>query len=96
MRQTIKEGLGLAEQLAVLPFTAARQAFVASEGGRGPWAEVVRETLDVGEGLARLPFKATTALLSGAGTGSPSLEERVAELERRMGMQPPPPADNPG
>lgn len=94
MRQMIKEGLDLAEQLAALPFTTARQAFAASETGKGPWGEVVRDSLDIGEGLARLPFKATAALLSGA--SSPSLEARVTELERRLGVQPPPPADTTG
>lgn len=94
MRQTIKEGLDLAQQLAALPFTAARQALTASETGRGRWGDVMRDTIDIGEGLARLPFKATAVFL--AGSDSPSLEERVAELERRLGVQPPPETDTPG
>jgi hypothetical protein len=88
LRQTIKEGLTLAEQLAALPFTAARQAFQGSDLSERPWGEVVRESMSIGESLARLPFKATAALL--AGPDGPSLEQRVAELERRMGVQPPP------
>lgn len=95
MRQTLKEGLDLVQQLAALPFTAARQALASSETSKGPWGEVARDSLDIGERLARLPFKATAALLDGP--DSPSLEQRVAELERRMGVQPPsPPADTAG
>jgi hypothetical protein len=81
LRQTIKEGLGIAEQLAAFPFTAARQALASSETDRGPWSEVVRDSLNIGEGLARLPFKVTVALLGGANTEPPP---------------PPPPADTPG
>jgi hypothetical protein len=84
LRQTIKEGLGIAEQLAAFPFTAARQALTSSETDRGPWGDVVRDSLSIGEGLARLPFKVTVALLGGANTEPPP-------------PQPPsPPADTPG
>lgn len=89
MRQAIREGLGLAEQLAGLPFKAARQAFAETPMSSRPLGDVVRESMEVGEGLARLPFKAAAALLAEtAAPPGPSLEERVAELERRLGVDP--------
>ncbi|HWI53880.1 MAG TPA: hypothetical protein VNT01_17210 [Symbiobacteriaceae bacterium] len=96
MRQAIQEGLNLAEQLAALPFKAARQAFEQSESNQRPWGELVRESMGIGEGLARLPFKATAVLLSEVARPGPSLEERVAELERRLGVNPAPPPENAG
>ncbi|HWI65460.1 MAG TPA: hypothetical protein VNT75_26810 [Symbiobacteriaceae bacterium] len=89
MRQVIQDGLNLAEQLASLPFKAARQAFQGTDLTQRPLGDVVRESLQIGEGLARLPFKAAGALLTEKPDG-PSLEQRVAELEKRLGVEPPP------
>lgn len=90
MRQTIREGLGLAEQLAALPFKAMREALPERER---PWGDLVRESITIGEGLTRLPFKAAAAVLSSADPTTSSLEQRVTELERRLGVAPP---DGPG
>ncbi len=57
------EGLDLAQQMAALPFKAVRQAFDSSDLGERPMAELIRESITLGEGLARLPFKAASALL---------------------------------
>lgn len=99
MRQTIREGLSLAQQLAALPFRAARQAFRQTDMSQRPLGDVVQETLHLGEGLAQLPFKATSALLSEVAERGPSLADRVSALERRLGVDPPEPipvpADDP-
>ena len=60
----MKEGLDLAQQLAALPFKAARQAFDSSNLGERPMADIIRESITLGEGLARLPFKVAGALLT--------------------------------
>lgn len=93
MRQAIQEGLNLAEQLAALPFKAARQVLQRTEISQRSVGDVLRESLQIGEGLARLPFKAAGAVITDMGQpGGPSLEQRVAELEKRMGVETPPPA----
>ncbi|HYF93228.1 MAG TPA: hypothetical protein VD969_13440 [Symbiobacteriaceae bacterium] len=92
MRQALKEGLGLAEQLAALPFKTAREVFRATALSHRPLGEVVVESIGIGEGLARLPFRAASAMLVQAAQSATSLEQRVAELERRAGIEPPAPS----
>ena len=92
MRQTIKEGLDLAQELAALPFRAARQLFREGDVSRRPLGEVLMDSLRIGEDLARLPFKATAALVTEMTPAGPSLEERVAALERQVSPPAEPPA----
>jgi hypothetical protein len=89
VRQAIQEGLGLLEQIAALPFKAARQAFRESDLSRRPLGEVVQDSLHLGEDLAKLPFKAVSAVMTEMAQKGPGLEQRVAELEKRLGIQPP-------
>lgn len=86
MRQLVNEGLDLAQQMAALPFKAARQALRETELNSRPLGEVVEESLKLGEGVAKLPFKATAALLTELSLKMPNLEERVAHLERHLGL----------
>lgn len=86
MRETVKEGLSLVQQLAALPFRAARQAFKETPVSQRPLGSVVDESLSLGEGLARLPFKLAEALVEESAQARPRLEERVAALEQRAGI----------
>jgi len=63
----VKEGLDLAQQMASLPFKAARQALDASDLKERSVADLIRESITLGEGLAQLPFKAAGVLLAGLG-----------------------------
>lgn len=83
MRQTVKDGLNLAQELAALPFRAARQLLRETDINRRPLGEVVADSLRIGEELARLPFKATAAVMDEMAPSSPSLEQRVAALEQQ-------------
>jgi len=60
----IKEGLELAQQMSALPFKAVRQIVDTAGLGERPIADIIRETITLGEGLARLPFRTATALLA--------------------------------
>lgn len=97
MLDVLREGLDLAQQLAALPFKAARHALRETSLSRRPLGEVVADSLMLGEGLAKLPFQATAALMAEMGRSGPSLEERVANLERRLGAsaEPSPPMPEP-
>ena len=86
MRETVKEGLSLVQQLAALPFKAARQAFKETSMSQRPLGGVVDESLSLGEGLARLPFKVAEALVEESAQARPGLEERVTALEQKVGM----------
>jgi hypothetical protein len=97
VRQTVKEGLNLAQELAALPFRAARQLLRDTDMKQRPLGEVVADSLRIGEDLVRIPFKATAAIMDEMAPGSPSLEQRVAALERQLApqepQQPPVPTD---
>ncbi|HYG56973.1 MAG TPA: hypothetical protein VD902_02750 [Symbiobacteriaceae bacterium] len=86
MQQVLKEGLSLAQQLAALPFKATRQAFRETTMSQRPLGEVVVESLNLGEGLAKLPWRLAEALVEESARlkPGPSLEQRVAALEERM------------
>lgn len=51
-----------------------------------PMGAVIQDSLALGEGMAQLPFKAASALLSELSARKPDLEQRVASLERRLGV----------
>lgn len=95
MRSAIMEGLDLAQQLAAMPFKAARQVLRDTPAGRRPLGEVVQDSLLIGEDLARLPFKISQALIAETSGAAPSLEERVANLEKRLGVTQPAPPEQP-
>lgn len=95
MRSLLREGLDLAQQIAALPFRAAREALRDSRWTDQPLGEVVEDSLFLGEGLAKLPFKATLAAMDTLRQSRPDLEERVAELERRLGVTEPPAPEAP-
>jgi sirohydrochlorin ferrochelatase len=80
--------MDLTQQLVALPFKAVRQAFQETDFSKRPVGEVITEALYVGEDLAKLPLKATAAILSEIGQRKPDLEERVASLERHLGLTP--------
>ncbi len=83
MNKVLGEGLDLAQQLAALPFKAARQLLEGSTLKNRAVGDVLSESLSLSEGFARLPFKAAAALLTELGEQKPNLEERVATLEQK-------------
>gem|GEM_PF-5864740 len=80
------------QQLSALPFRVARKALQESTVSQRPLGGVLADSLAIGEGLARLPFKATSAVLDEMARMRPSLEQRVAALEQKAGIEPPAPA----
>jgi hypothetical protein len=89
LRKFIQEGLDLAQDLTALPFKAARQALQETPLSGRPIGDVVMDSLYLGEGLARLPLKATAALMAEFPGGPSDLERRVAVLEQRLGVATP-------
>lgn len=92
LRQMIKEGLGLAQQLAALPFKTAKLALQETTLKERPLGGVLEDSLELGEGLARLPFQATAAIMDEIADRRPAidtLEAKVAVLERRLGVEQP-------
>jgi hypothetical protein len=90
LRQMIKEGLSLAQQLAALPFKTARGALRETPLKERPLGDVLDDSFALGEGLARLPFRATAAIMDEIVERRPTidtLEAKVAELERRLGLE---------
>lgn len=90
MNKVVREGLDLAQQIAALPFKAARQALQETTLRSQPLGDVIEESLTLGEGLAKLPFKAAAALAKNFSRPRPDLEERVARLEQQAEKLPPP------
>lgn len=83
MKALLHEGLGLAQQMAALPFKAIRQALNETMPQERALNGVLKETLELGEGLARLPFKVAGAVLDEFSERA-SLQQRVADLESRL------------